>query len=137
VIIETRQPPARARPQRYGAPPPSTGHVALDVVARFLLFAIHLQRRFDPFFRTYFDMALREPLSVMTTWLINVRRKDEGLAIAEERIQPNEEAHLDSIIETFTAQMRGLWEPKHLERGGTRRSTADLRSHSTGNVSTA
>ena len=118
MIIETRQPPIRARPQRYGAPPPSTGSFALDIVARFLLFAIHVERRFDPFFRPYFDMALRDQLSRVTTWLINVRREHQGLAIAEERIQPDEEAHLDSIIETFTAQMSGLWEPGHFERGG-------------------
>ena len=39
----------------------------------------------------------------MTTFLINLKRKDEGLAIAEERIQPNEEEHLQAIITQFTA----------------------------------
>ena len=118
MTIETRQPSGSAPAQRYDVPPPQTGSFALDVVSRFLLFAIHLERRLDPFFRPYFDAVLRDRLSRMTTWLINLRRKDEGLALAEERAQPDEEAHLNSIIETFTAQMRGLWKPGHFERGG-------------------
>jgi hypothetical protein len=126
VIIETRQPPSSAV-QRYGLPPPQTGSFALNVVARFLLFAIHLERRFDPFFRPYFDAVLRDSLSKMTTWLINVRRKDEGLALAQERAQPDEEAHLVSIIETFTAQMHGLWKPGRYERGGNTKTHGVLR----------
>ena len=31
---------------------------------------------------------------------------------------PNEEAYLDSIINSFVAQMRGLWKPGQFERGG-------------------
>jgi hypothetical protein len=44
----------------------------------------------------------------LVTALINWRRKDEGLKLAEERAQPDEEAHLDDIIATFTDQMRRL-----------------------------
>jgi hypothetical protein len=131
MIIETRQPPTRRPPQRYGAPPPSTGNFALNAVARFLLFAIHVERRFDPFVRPVFDLLLRDRLSNLTTWLINVRRKDEGLGLAEERIQPDEEAHLDSIIETFTAQMGGLWQPGHFERGGNTKTHGIVRGELT------
>jgi hypothetical protein len=102
----------------HGTPPPATGRFVLDTIARLLLFAIHAERRVDPFFRPAFDAVLRDPLSRLTTALINLRRKDEGLGIAEERIQPAEEAHLDEIITTFTAQMRGLWRPGGFERGG-------------------
>jgi hypothetical protein len=56
-----------------------------------------LERRIDPLFRPAFDRLPRGPLASLTTWLINLRRKDEGLGIAEERTQPDEEAHLDDI----------------------------------------
>ncbi len=102
----------------HGTPPPHTGSFVLDTISRLLLFAIHAERRVDPFFRPVFDAVFRGPLSRLTTALINLRRKDEGLGLAEERIQPGEEAHLDEIITTFTAQMKGLWRPGGFERGG-------------------
>jgi hypothetical protein len=57
-------------------------------------------------------------LTNATTALINLRRKDEGLGLAEERTQLGEEEHLQAIIDQFTAQMRALWEPGYFERGG-------------------
>ena len=78
----------------FGLPPPATGHAFLDAVARVMLFAIHAERRVDPFFRPAFDKALREPLSRATTALINLKRRDDGLGLAEERTQPGEEEHL-------------------------------------------
>ena len=35
----------------FGLPPPDTGSAVLDALARLFLFAIHVERRFDPFFR--------------------------------------------------------------------------------------
>ncbi len=103
----------------YGLPPPKTGNKALDALARVLLAAIHVERRVDPFFRPAFDKVLREPLSRATTKLINLKRRhDDVLGLAEERTQPGEEEHLQAIIDEFTAQMRGLWNPGHFERGG-------------------
>ena len=76
------------------------------------------ERRIDPFIRPTFDRLLRERLTRFFNGLINKGRKDEGYRLAEERIQPNEEAHLQSIIDTFSAQMRGLWEQGDFQRGG-------------------
>jgi hypothetical protein len=50
--------------------------------------------------------------------LINNRRSNDGLGIAEEKIEPDEEAFLDSIVSSFQSQMRGLWKPGKFERGG-------------------
>jgi len=83
-----------------------------------MLFAIHAERRMDPFFRPAFDKALRGPLSRATTALINLKRTDDGLSLAEERTQPGEEEHLQMIIDEFTAQLRALWKPGWFERGG-------------------
>jgi hypothetical protein len=112
----------------YGLPPPDTGSAMLNGIARVFLFAIHAERRIDPFFRPAFDAVLREPLSKLTTALINLRRKDDGLGPAEERIQPDEEASLDAIIEEFTAQMNRLWRPGYFERGGNTKTHGIVRA---------
>jgi len=99
-------------------PPPNTGSAWLNWVAGASTAFVHLERRFDPFFRPVFDAVLRDPLARLTTALINLRRPDAGLKIAEERPIPDEEAYIDSIIDSFQKQMRLLWKPGGFERGG-------------------
>ena len=48
---------------------------------------------------------------------MNEKRKDDGLKIAEEKLLPNEEEYLNSLIESFSTQMRGLWKPAGFECG--------------------
>jgi hypothetical protein len=115
----------------FGIPRADTGNFFLNWLNSALLFLLHLDRRLDPFYRPGFDSLLRDPLSALVTKLINRRRKPEGLQIAEERIQPDEEAHLDDIITTFKAQLRGLWEPGYFERGGNTKTHAVLRAEFT------
>jgi hypothetical protein len=62
---------------------------------------------------------------------MNKRRKDDGLALAEEKAQPDEEAHLDDIITTFTAQMKRLWNPGYFERGGNTKTHGIVRAELT------
>ena len=84
----------------FGLPPPATGNALLDAVARVLLFAINAERRVDPFFRPAFDRLLRDPLSRRDDGARSTcKRRDDGLALAEERIQPDEEEHLQAIID--------------------------------------
>jgi hypothetical protein len=45
-------------------------------------------------------------------------RKNEGLRLAEERLQAHEEEHLESIITTMGNQMGKLWKPGNFQRGG-------------------
>ena len=62
----------------------------------------------------------------------NLQRRDEDrLALAEERLQPDEEEHLEDIIDTFTAQMRGLWNPGYFERGGNTKTHGIVRAEFT------
>jgi hypothetical protein len=112
----------------YGTPPADTENRLLNWISDALLFFIHLERRIDPFFRPAFDRLLRGPLSRLVTALINRKRKDEGLGLAEERTQPDEDEHLDDIITTFTAQMRRLWNPGHFERGGNTKTHGVVRA---------
>ncbi|HMI98903.1 MAG TPA: catalase family protein [Gaiellaceae bacterium] len=123
---------ARSNPgPGFGFPPPDTGNFLLNAISRALILLIRVERRFDPFFRPAADKVLRGPLSRGVTALINWRRKDEGLKIAEERAQPDEEAHLDDIIASFNAQIRRLWHPGHAERGGNTKTHGIVRAELT------
>ena len=99
-------------------PPANTGSAFLNWLANLSMAAVQLERRFDPFIRPAFDAVLRDAIGTVTTALINMRRPNEHLKIAEERPIPNEEAHLDAIISNFQTQLRLLWKPGGFERGG-------------------
>ena len=92
---------------------------------------VHLERRFDPIFRPAFDALLREPLANLTTALINMGRRDEGLKIAEERELPDEEAFVNSVIDSFQKQMALLWKPGGFERGGNTKTHGIVRAQFT------
>jgi len=102
----------------HPAPRANTGSALLDRLNDLVSLLMQVQRRFDPFVRPAFDAILRDPIARLTTALINRKRPDEGLRIAEEKPLPDEDAHLASIISSFERQMRGLWKPGGFERGG-------------------
>ena len=79
---------------------------------------VRLERRFDPFFRPAFDALFRDALASLVTGLINRKRPDDHLKLAEEKLLPGEEGYVDSVISSFEKQMRGLWKPGAFERGG-------------------
>jgi len=99
-------------------PRANTGSALLNWIADASIAVTHFERRFDPFFRPAFDAIFRDPIGRLVTVLINMQRPKEGLAIAEERPIPDEEAHVDSIISSFRTQMNDLWKPGGFERGG-------------------
>lgn len=103
-----------SRPQ----PRANTGSVLLNLVSNTLTRLLLLERRFDPWLRPPFDAVLRDPVARFVTYLINRQRQDENLEIAQEKLLPGEEEYLDSIIATFMKQMRALWKPGGVERGG-------------------
>ncbi|HEX7437007.1 MAG TPA: catalase family protein, partial [Caldimonas sp.] len=109
-------------------PPANTGSTFLNVLADTTLALLHLERRFDPFFRPAFDAVLRDPLARFVTFLINAGRVDEKLAIAEEKPLPGEEEFVDSIIASFQEQMRLLWKPGGFERGGNTKTHGIVRA---------
>jgi hypothetical protein len=102
-------------------PRANTGSALLDAIADASIFLVRMQRRIDPWLRPAFDALLRDPLARLVTGIINWQRRAEkqaGWKLAEERPLPDEDAYLDSIIATFEKQMRGLWQPGRMERGG-------------------
>ena len=72
-------------------PPANTGSVILDWISNTSLRLVQLQRRFDPWMRPAFDAVLRDPLARLTTALLPWPRRDSGLQIAAERVQPDED----------------------------------------------
>ncbi|MBS1799085.1 MAG: catalase family protein [Acidobacteria bacterium] len=100
----------------------------LNALANCAIKLVQLERRFDPFYRPAFDSVLRDPLANVVTWLINARRHDDGLKIAEEKLLEDEEIYFDSIISTFQAQLRGLWKPGAFERGGNTKTHGIVRA---------
>src|SRR5262245_9155334 len=91
------------------------------------MFLLQMERRIDPWLRPIFDATLRDPVARFVTALMNNKRKDDGLKIAEEKLLPNEEEYLKSIIDSFTTQMRGLWKPGGFERGGNTKTQGIVR----------
>ena len=129
-LVRTSSPPS-PHGSGFGLPPANTGNAVLDRISGVLTDLIHLERRFDPVFRSGFDARLREPLSELTAKLINAQRGDDGLRLAEERAQPDEEAHLQDIVDSFKAQMQGLWKPGYFERGGNTKTHGIVRAEFT------
>jgi hypothetical protein len=109
-------------------PPANTGSAFLNWISDTSMRLLQLERRIDPWIRPAFDAVLRDPLTRLATALINWQRPNEGMKIAEERVQPDEEASLQSIIDTFKQQMSGLWKPGGFERGGNTKTQGIVRA---------
>src|SRR5437762_12338603 len=99
-------------------PRANTGSTFLNFVSDTFTRLLQFERRFDHWLRLTFDATLRDPVTRLVTTLINRKRPNEGLKVAEEKLFPDEEAFLDSIISSFETQMRLLWKPGGFERGG-------------------
>lgn len=110
------------------APRANTGSKFLDRISDTFTFLLLMERRIDPFIRPAFDAVLRDPIARLVTGLINRKRPNLGLKIAEEKLLPDEEAHLDSIIVSFEKQMRLLWKPGGFERGGNTKTHGIVRA---------
>lgn len=82
------------------------------------MFLLRLERRFEPWFRPTFDRLLRDAMAETLQSLINRTRKDEGLALAAEKIEPGEEGFLQDIIDTMAQQMRNHFPAGQYLRGG-------------------
>jgi hypothetical protein len=126
---------SQGRPPGYGLPPANTGNWLLDRIANLSMMMVHIERRFDPFFRPAFDALFRNLLTWGVNALINLGRRltgnNVGLKLAEERMQPDEEAHLDDIISTMHRQMEGLWRPGGFQRGGNTKTHGIVRAEFT------
>ena len=90
----------------------------LRFIHRALEAGLHLERRFEPWFRRPLNRCVREPLASLIQKWISYRRPRRALAIAEETREADESQHLDKIIDLMMDQMRGNFTPGSYERGG-------------------
>ena len=72
------------------APRANTASAFLNWLSDTLTFLVHVESRIDPFVRPAFDAVLRDHVARLTTALINSKRPNEGLKIAEEKPIPDE-----------------------------------------------
>jgi hypothetical protein len=131
VIPTTLPRSSRVGGPGYGLPPADTGNPLLDWISDFLISLVHVERRVDPFFRPLIEAFVQAPLAELIMKMVNMRRTDEGFALAEERALPNEEAYIQSIIDTFSAQMRRNFNPGYYQRGGNTKTHGVLRAELT------
>ena len=89
---------------------------------------LHVERRLEPLFRRRWNRLFREPAAELIQYFINRQRKDEGLQLAEEKIDPDEEESLDKIIDLMADQMRGHFKPGGYERGGNTKTHGIVRA---------
>lgn len=92
---------------------------------------LRVERRFEPFFRPALNAVLREPAAAVIQYLINRQRRDEGYKIAEERTQPGEEQHLQTMIDSIREYMTGHWPPGNYQRGGNTKTHGVVRGEVT------
>src|ERR1700760_2897283 len=78
----------KARP----IPPANTGSRLLNLINDTTFKLLQFERRFDHILRPPFDAVLRDPIARLATALINRQRTNEGLALAQEKPFPDEEA---------------------------------------------
>ena len=89
---------------------------------------LHIERRLEPLFRPQWNWLFREPGARVIQHFINRQRKDEGLQLAEEKVDPDEEESLDKIIDLMADQMRGHFKPGAYERGGNTKTHGIVRA---------
>jgi len=104
------------------------GYRILKLMHRVMLGMLHIERRLEPWFRPQLNRLFREPSARLIQYLINLRRRNEGLRLAEEKIEPDEEQSLNEIIDLMADQMRGHFRPGGYERGGNTKTHAIVRA---------
>lgn len=102
-----------------------------EFVHRFFVTLMHLERRTEPFWRPYANALFREPIARGLEALINLRRPDDGLGLAEEKRMPGEEEALDKIIRDMGAYMLRKYRPGEFQRVGNTKTHGLVRAELT------
>src|SRR4051812_22425138 len=93
-----------------------------------VLFAWRLERRFEFLYRQPFDRFLRPLVFGALQALQNSRRTDEGLALAEERVPPDEERDIRAVIDEIGHFTRENYPPGGAQRFGNSKTYGVLRA---------
>src|SRR5438046_2613136 len=94
----------------------------------FFVTLLILERRIDPYFRGSFDRVFQRPLARLAQALINFRRPNNGLGIAEERRLPDEDASTQGIVDAMSAFVRRTYPDGGAERAGNTKTYGVVRA---------
>ena len=130
VLAERRERRAKAARGRRGlfTNPQGLGtYLILRPLSDLFLWVWRLERRSEFLYRPWFDRWLRPPLFSAAQSLQNVRRTDEHLRVAEERVLPGEEQLTREIIDELAKFTRENWLPGGAQRFGNTKTFGVLR----------
>jgi hypothetical protein len=102
-----------------------------EFLHQFLVTLMQMERRTEPFWRPYSNALFREKSAAVLQALINQRRKNEGLQLAEEKLLPGEDEALDSIIDDMGQYMLRKYRPGEFERVGNTKTHGLVRAEFT------
>jgi hypothetical protein len=94
----------------------------------FLMKIVKLERRIDPFFRRGFDRVFRRPIETVVQALINLRRPNDHLGLAEEKALPNEDEITVQIIDHMSAFVQTHYGPGEAQRAGNTKTHGVVRA---------
>ncbi len=89
---------------------------------------LHRQRRIDPYVRPAFDRTLRPVVAAAVQALINARREDDGLALAEERHLADEDELIAAIIDHMSRFTRRTYPQGPALRAGNTKTYGAVRA---------
>ena len=92
------------------------------------LWAWRLERRFEFLYRQRFDRIFRGPLFTLAQAWQNLSRQDEMLALAEEKMLPDEEQLTRDMTDQIAAFVRENWLPGAAQRFGNTKTFGVLRA---------
>jgi hypothetical protein len=105
--------------------------LVLRPLSDLFLWLWRLERRIEFLYRPWFDRWLRPPLFALLQWTQNRLRHDEHLALAEERLLPDEESYTQAIIDELRKFTRENWLPGSAQRFGNTKTFGVLRGEFT------
>src|SRR5690348_123846 len=102
-------------------------YLMLRPLSDLFLWAWRLERRLEFLYRPWFDTRLKPPLFSAAQALLNARRANSQLRLAEEQLLPGEEACTRQIIEELAKFTRENWLPGAAQRFGNTKTFGVLR----------
>jgi len=105
--------------------------LVLRPLSDLFLWLWRLERRVEFLYRPRFDRWARGPLFALLQAAQNALRRDEHLALAEERMLPDEESYTQAIIDELARFTRENWLPGSAQRFGNTKTFGVLRGEFT------
>ncbi|HEX5415001.1 MAG TPA: catalase family protein [Chloroflexota bacterium] len=87
-------------------------------VSDLLVALVGLERRIDPYYRDTFDQLFQEPIASLVQAIINRSRRDDHLALGEEKVLPDEQKIAEAIAEQMAHFLHTHYQPGNAQRAG-------------------